>query len=727
MLNCMSFFLSRTLRLGAWLVLVGFVLTSVEPVAARGVRVDAVEAELVSEVRALSPGSSAWVGLRLKHDKNWHTYWRNPGDSGLPTKIEWALPPGVVILPIEWPIPKRILVPPLANYGYEGEVLLLSEVKVPESFLANTVTLKARADWLVCKDVCIPGGADLSLELPVVPGTPNRDDRWATLFAATRASLPVTLKDLEARAKGNGNQIELSVRVPTLDAGAASKHAYFFAATEGWVEPARAQPVEIDQGWLKLTLPVAVQLTADRKQLDGVLVLDPPIRQGSGEVRGVVLSAKLEGAIVAGMAEPIGGGARASAKPEEFGGLGSELSFGLALALAFLGGVILNLMPCVFPILSIKILGFADQAHGDRGLMRMHGLAFGVGVLIAFGGLGLVLLALRASGEALGWGFQLQSPWVVTLLALLFLALALNLSGVFELLIPLPDGPSKPPRSPMMSSFGAGLLAAVVASPCTAPFMGAALGFALTQSPMIALVVFLALGFGMALPYVLLSWFPAWLKRLPRPGPWLVRLKQFLSFPLYATVVWLAWVLSIQLGTDAVLWLGLGLVALGLACWLWGIGQQGGGVVYRFASAAALLAALAVSYPASVQDAKSLATGSSAAMVKTWEPYSAQRLAELQAAGQPVFVDFTAAWCVTCQVNKKLVLDTAAADAAFRAKSVSLIRADWTRRDAAITLALAELGRNGVPVYVLYRPGKAPLVLPELLQSSVLREALDTL
>ena len=468
---------------------------------------------------------------------------------------------------------------------------------------------------------------------------------------------------------------------------------------------------------------------AEPAMAEGAQKVSRPVTEQREELAGGELC---QGAIVAGTPEPIRGrpglgGVGGGAKPEHLGGVDADdVGFILAIVLAFFGGLILNLMPCVFPILSIKILGFADQAHGDQPLMRAHGLAFGAGVLVAFAALGLGLVALRASGEALGWGFQLQSPFVVSLLALLFLALALNLSGVFELLIPLPDAPSRAPRSPVAGSFGSGLLAAVIASPCTAPFMGAALGYALAQSAVTALAVFLALGLGMALPYVLLAWFPAWLRKLPRPGPWLTRLKQFLAFPLYATVAWLAWVLGIQLGADAVLYLGFGLVALGLSAWLWGIAQHGGGIAYRVGSAVAIVTALALSYPSALP-ATASSTASTATVQSGWEPYSAQRLAELQAAGRAVFVDFTAAWCVTCQVNKKLVLDTAAAGQLFRDKSVSLVRADWTRRDAAITQAIGELGRNGVPVYVLYRPGKAPLVLPEVLQTSVLREALGTL
>ncbi|MEO7404752.1 MAG: thioredoxin family protein, partial [Burkholderiales bacterium] len=356
--------------------------------------------------------------------------------------------------------------------------------------------------------------------------------------------------------------------------------------------------------------------------------------------------------------------------------------------------------------------------------MRMHGVAFAVGVVASFIVLAVVLLALRGTGAALGWGFQLQSPWVVTALAVLFFLLALNLSGVFEILVPLPDAPVQAPRHPLVGSFGAGVLAAVSASPCTAPFMGAALGFAITQSATLALAVFAALGVGMALPYALLSWFPAWLKRLPRPGPWLVRLKQFLAFPLYATVVWLVWVLGLQAGMEGVLRIGIVLVVLALASWLWGLAQRGAGSWTRIGAAVAVVVAILFALPIETEPP---AESRAAASASDWTPYSQARVDELVASGKPVFVDFTAAWCVTCQVNKKLVLETEAVRGAFASKSVTLMRADWTRRDVAITEALAALGRNGVPVYVLYRPGKAPLVLPEILQRSTIDEALGTL
>lgn len=690
------------------------------------VRTQYVEAELVAARQALVAGSTVELAVRLKHAPGWHTYWKNPGDSGLATRIEWQLPDGFAPGPIDWPTPKRIPVPPLANYGYEGELLLPVQLTVPRGVFPGPVTLKARVDWLVCKTICLPDGADLTLATQVVLGSPAPDPKWGPAIAAARASLPADLRGWTVVAAGRGDRIALELR-PNDGAAAAPlpRTAYFFSAPEGLVEPAADQRLATEGAALRLTLPVASQLKPEVRRVEGVLVTDPPL---AGNARAVNVDVAIDGAITAGpdrVAHGAGG-----ERAESMTG-GAELGLAAALGLALLGGIILNLMPCVFPVLSIKILGFAEQAHGDRRLMHAHAIAFGLGVVLSFLALAIVLLALKAGGGAVGWGFQLQSPAVVAALAALFFLLALNLSGVFEILVPLPDVPVRPARHPVAGSFGSGVLAAVVASPCTAPFMGAALGFAVTQGTTTALAVFGALGLGMALPYVILAWFPGWLARLPRPGPWLARLKQFLAFPLYGTVVWLAWVFGLQVGVDGIARLGAALVLLGLGAWLWGNAQRGARGVYRPGAIAAGAAAVALAASAALAPAADLvaATPSSApsADAPAWQTFSRVGAQDVVAEGKPVFVDFTAAWCVTCQVNKKLVLDRDATLRAFAAKSVVLMRADWTRRDPEITAALAALGRNGVPVYVLYRPGKAPLVLPEVLSTGVIENALGSL
>jgi len=692
-----------------------------QPVVAASVKADHVEVELVAETLAATPGQMLSVALRIKHDRGWHTYWRNPGDSGLATRIEWNLPSGFAPGPIEWPVPKRIPVPPLANYGYEGEVLLPVQVGVPKSAFLGDVVLKARVDWLVCKEICIPGGADLTLRLPLVLGSPAPDPRWASPIAAARAAVPGDIKGWATTAMGKGNQIEVTL-TPAQGRVRAPKSLYFFAADGGLVEPSGIQSSRVDGDTLRLVLPVAADLRADTKQLSGILVSDPPL---AGNAAAVAIEAPLSGQIVPG--KPGSGQAQAPPLAEAAGTTSGGIGLLFAVLLAFVGGLLLNLMPCVFPVLSIKILGFVDQAHGDRSLLQVHALAYGAGVVLSFIALAGGLIALRAGGEAIGWGFQLQSPWVVAALAALFFLLALNLSGVFEILVPLPETPVRPARHPVYGSFASGVLAAVVASPCTAPFMGAALGYAVTQSALSAIVVFATLGLGMALPYILLAWFPAWMKRLPRPGRWLADLKQLLAFPLYGTVVWLGWVLGQQVGVDGLARLGAGLVALGLAAWLWGGAQRGGHRFRRLLAGLVTVAGLYIGFPWPGLPAESAPSGVGAQSGAEWPPFSRDQVDSLLNAGRPVFVDFTAAWCVTCQVNKKLVLDRRGTLEAFSAKSVALLRADWTRRDPEITSALAGLGRSGVPVYVLYRPGKAPLVLPEVLREHVIREALATL
>jgi thiol:disulfide interchange protein DsbD len=687
-------------------------------------RQDHMEAELISEQLSWAPGERAWVALRLRHEPHWHSYWINPGDAGAATRIQWTLPPGFAAGPIEWPAPRLIPLPPLANYGYEGEVLLLVPIHVPQGAPPGTATLQAHADWLVCNDVCIPGGGDFQLALPMDKGPAAVDLRWADAFAAARAALPRPVAGWQASARGEGGTIDLSL---PLNGQPAPAQAYFFCALEGLIETARPQVLSVHDGVLHLQLPVAVQLSADAGRIAGVLQTSPPLVPGVG---GLALSAPIAGAIHAGAPAPAAeaGGAETGAADGSAASGPVPLDLALALLAALAGGAILNLMPCVFPVLSIKILGFADRAHGERALLRGQGLAYSAGVILSFVAFALAMVVLRGSSTALGWGFQMQSPAVVMGLAMLFTLLALNLFGLFEILLAVGGGaPGKAPHGPLAAAFGSGLLAAVVASPCTAPFMGAAVGFALTQSAPAVLAIFLALGAGMALPYLLLTLFPGWLRRLPRPGPWLGHLRQLLGFPLLATVLWLLWVLGQQVGSDHAAWAGAALLVLALAAWLWGLAQRGAAAWVR--AAAMLGAGLAVLMAAaSAQPAQGAAAGLAApAAEEGWENYSPQALAQHLAGGEPVFVDFTAAWCVTCQVNRRLVLERTDIRQDFAAHAVVRMRADWTRADPVITEALHALARNGVPVYVLYRPGKEPLVLPELLQPGAVRGALARL
>ncbi len=697
-------------------------LATIAPAYAAVVKTPNVEAELVSERNALVPGQPATVALRLKMREGWHTYWRNPGDSGLPTSLDWKLPDGIAAGAIQWPAPHALPAGPLVNYGYEGEVLHLVDLTVPAS-LANggAATLAARADWLVCKETCIPEGADLTLTLPV-GASAEPDPRWGAPIANTRAGLPRALVGWQASATGDGQTIALRLVPP---AGAADPGKLrFFPNEDGRVEPSRPQVLSKDGNAYVLALPVAFQLAPDVRRLDGVLTADNDL--GWPGSRAATLDVPLAGTIVAGP-KPVD--VPAPVLNLQAGATGpAGVTLPLAVLLAFVGGLILNLMPCVFPVLSLKVLGFV-QHHDSKPTLRKEAIAFASGVILTFVALGLVLALLRAAGEQLGWGFQLQSPAVVTGLAVLFFLLALNLSGVFEFGMLVPSGAAGwTAKNRTLDAFASGVLAVVVASPCTAPFMGAALGYALSQSTLVTMAVFVALGVGMALPYTLLAWFPAWRRRLPEPGIWMERMKQFLAFPLYATVAWLAWVLGAQVDNDAVLRLAVALVCVAFAAWAWRVFRSGALRGWAAVAAMGIAGATIVAFPllnagAAVVEAR---TGVAAAQ-DGWEPFSPARVAELGASGRPVFVDFTAAWCVTCQVNKKLVLNQPEVRDAFGKRNVALLRADWTRRDPVITQALAALGRNGVPVYVLYRPGKEALLLPEVLQAQVVHDALATL
>ena len=693
--------------------------------AAAPVKTPHVEAELVSERTALVPGRTTTLALRLKMADGWHTYWRNPGDSGLPTTLAWKLPAGTTAGPIQWPAPEALPAGPLVNFGYEGEVLLLTDVAVAaDARPGDTLTLAAKAEWLVCRETCIPEEAQLELVLPVS----DRSDpypQWGKAIAATRDALPAPAPGWLAAARGDGQKVVVTLTAPAGAATPAGVH--FFPFDEGRIEPAGKQAFARDpSGTFTLTLPVANQLAPGFARVAGVLTSTGGFAAGAAAPKAIVIDTPLTGAVVAGpkpAAAPVP--VLNAAAPA-----GEGLSLLAAMLFAFVGGIVLNLMPCVFPVLSLKALALAAPGHGNRQKLRLEGLAFSGGVIATFVVLAGLLLAFRAAGEQFGWGFQLQSPAVVTGLALLFFVLALNMSGAFEFTSLVPsEAAGWSARNKYADAALSGVLAVVIASPCTAPFMGAALGFALAQPAVVTLVVFVALGLGMALPFLLLSWFPGWRRMLPKPGKWMVHLKQMLAFPLYATVAWLAWVLGAQVDNDAVVRLLITLVVVAFALWAWRTYRMGAARAYSVAAVAGFVAACAVAWPlfsgGAERDAAAAAPGAGkAAAGDPWQPFTPALVAELTAAGKPVFVDFTAAWCVTCQVNKRLVLNDRTVKDAFVQHGIELVRADWTRRDPVITQALAALGRQGVPVYVFYIPGREPTLLPEVLQTQVVLDAL---
>ena len=672
---------------------------------AASVRTEHVEAELVAERSAVTPGESLTVALRLRMIPHWHTYWRNPGDSGLPTSLNWKLPEGFSAGPIQWPYPQRLPAGPLMNFGYEGEVFLLSELKVPANFSDKTVTISARANWLVCsEDTCIPERADLALQLPVGGGGASAH---AAAIVATRAALPVAASKLTgwgfaARREAKGAVIDV---LPANNAALTTLQ--FFPYEEGRIENSAAQSLTSAAGVHRLTVTAAQQPIGEFTRAAGILVA-PAGFGGAGGSRAVEIDLPFSGSVA-----PVAAN----------GATNDALTLGLALLFALVGGLILNLMPCVLPVISIKVLSFVEHGAKDPHSTRKHGLLFALGVIVSFWALAGLLLALRSAGAELGWGFQLQSPIVIAVLALFFFALGLNLSGVYELGMMLPGGVAGwRARNPYVDSLFSGVLAVAVASPCTAPFMGAALGYAVSQSGASAFMVFTALGIGMAAPYVLLAWFPRWLRHVPRPGMWMVRLKQFLAFPIYATVVWLAWVLGLQAGVNALVMLLAALVLVGVAAWLLSMQFSRPALPTTMA---AILAAVAIGI--AIPRAGANAAPGAKLVDASWENFSPERVSATTKAGKPVFVDFTAAWCVTCQVNKQLVLRDATVKQAFADKGVSLMVADWTKQDDTITRTLATFGRNGVPLYVLYRPNAEPLVLPAILTREAVLDVLTKL
>ncbi len=674
-----------------------------------------------------------WVGLQLTHQSGWHTYWKNSGDSGLPTDLQWTLPPGVTAGEIAWPLPRKIPIGTLANYGYEGTVLLPVPLVITPEYqpgpLVDALDIRLKASWLVCRMECIPQEGEFALKLPLRSSTALSGAAFDAALKSQPAELPgehlVRLEEGGQRLAVRVNGLPESVRGQTLELFPETPHVLLTAAALG----AQPGPRTWTQRWDGAVWTADLPLSPDRAdaptRLPLVLVAGAQGWRADARVEGAwpalaplpgmspALEAALAANAAAGTAPPLAPQAVPAA------------TFALALLGALVGGLILNLMPCVFPVLAIKVLGFA-QHGGDRRAHRMSGLAYTLGVLASFLALGALMLGLRAAGQQLGWGFQLQSPLVVALLAALFTVIGLNLAGVFEFGRFAPSGlAGLQLRHPAVDALLSGVLAVAVASPCTAPFMGASLGLAVGLPATQALAVFGAIGLGMALPYLAASWLPAVARALPRPGAWMDVFRKFMAFPMFGTAVWLLWVLGQQSGIDGAAALLALLVLLAFVLWALGLAGRARWWVGALALLLAAFVAPALAPMVVAPVAHPAAVATSAGL--RWEPWSAERVQALLDEGRPVFVDFTAAWCVTCQYNKKTTLADGEVVAAFGAAGVRTLRADWTRRDAAISAELQRLGRSGVPVYVLLAPGKAPIVMSELLSVAEVKDALARL
>ncbi len=696
------------------------------------VKTDQVRAELlVHAPEGAAPGAKVWVGLQLTHAPEWHTYWKNSGDSGLPTDLQWTLPPGVTAGEIAWPTPRKFPIGPLANYGYNGTVLLPVPLTVSPDFQGQQLDVKLQAAWLVCRKECIPEEGSFSLRIPAMGSTGLNG-------AAFDAAFNAAPKDQAAAASTLAPETGfLNVSLDALPAAWKGQKLEFYPEPTGLIDPGAPWTQAWDGARWTAKLPLSAQRGDSPSEVALVVAKADAPGEGPG-LAGVRMTVPVQGAWPPVAALPTAAGvspalqaaldanaARAAAAPASGA---SSLTLGAALLGALIGGLILNLMPCVFPVLAIKVLAFAKHAD-DRAAHRRSGLAYTAGVVVSFLALGGLLLALRAAGEQLGWGFQLQSPAVVAGLAVLFTLIGLNLAGLFQFGSVLPSGlASLQAKNPTADAFLTGVLAVAVASPCTAPFMGASLGLAATLPAAQALAVFGVLGLGMALPYLAASWWPAIARALPRPGAWMERFRQFMAFPMFATVVWLLWVLGQQSGIDGAA--ALLMLLLALALLVWSLGLSGKGRVVLGGLSAAALVWLGVAVGPNVtrlQDSGPAAVAETGVQGVSWQPWSPEKLTALQAEGRPVFVDFTAAWCVTCQFNKRNALADEGLLQDMAAKNVALLRADWTRRDPAVTAALAQLGRNGVPVYAIYKNGQPPVVLTEVLSVGEVRTVLQGL
>jgi thiol:disulfide interchange protein len=642
--------------------------------------------ELVSRDSALVPGHNV-LGLDFNLEPGWHVYWSNAGDSGEPPDVKWTLPAGVYAGAILFPSPKRLPLGPLMDFGYEDAVLFPVPVRVANDAPRGPARISAAVRWLVCREVCIPGKATLDLALPIANAAqPNA--ALAPLFQATVGAMPVPLP-ADADANVTADKANFYLTVTT---GRRESSAEFFPRDQNQISNAAPQTLTPQPDGVRIAIKKDENLASNPATLKGVIEL-------SGN-RNYLLIAP----VTVGMA----------GSPAQGAATGGELL--RILCLAFFGGIILNLMPCVFPVLFIKGLGLL-QAHGaHRARARKQGLVYALGILVSFWAIVAVLLALRAGGGLFGWGFQFQSPTFVAIITLLLFFFALSLAGMFEFgLSATSVGGGLAQKQGYSGSFWTGVLATVVATPCTAPFMGAAIGFALAQTAVVTFVIFTAIALGLAAPYVLLTIFPAWTRILPKPGAWMELLKQVASVPIFATVIWLVWLYVKLTGVDLLPWLLAGLLlaaAAGFTLHRWMRSRVGD-------FAAGVLVLLAIAAPIYGQHLARVTKD-------PWQPWTAQAVTDAQAAGHPVFVDFTAAWCLSCQFNERTVLNSQEVRDTMASGHMVQLRADWTHYDPAITSSLAQLGRSGVPTYVVYagKAGAPPDVLPEALTQSIVLDAI---
>jgi thiol:disulfide interchange protein/DsbC/DsbD-like thiol-disulfide interchange protein len=613
-----------------WSIL--FFLGSINSIFAQEVLAAHTHVKFVSEQNAVVAGRTFWVGVDMLLEDGWHVYWQNPGDAGLTPKIRWQVPAGVKAGDIQWPYPERLNVGPLTSFGYEHEVLLLVPITLEGNFQSSqNLALHARLDWLACKDICVPGRAELNLSLPLVTApSASLFNSFRQSFDQTRQEWPQMVPSMTSHAILDGNSWRLDIQAPFK----GQRDIVFYPFRDDVIEHAMPQHTQRTSNGYELSLTKSHIYQGPLAALEGVAV-DPAGWDDQGKIKAIVIKAPIDMATI-------------------------RIPFLLACLFAMIGGLILNLMPCVLPVLSIKVLHLVER-HPDKKIALSHSLVYALGILVSVWTLALLLFVLKSAGQFAGWGFQFQSPLFVIFVAVILFVLALNLFGVFEFSMPSIGGlPAR--QAGYQASFMSGVITTIVASPCTAPFMGTALTVAISQPGIVGFGIFTFLGMGLALPFVVLSAFPFLLSFVPKPGPWMVHLKQVLGTVLLACVIWLLWVFGLETGT---------------------------GDLLKFLK------------PANEVQ---------------WQDYSSMAVSQARQEGHGVFLDFTAAWCINCQVNDRLVLQNPDLVKAFKNQGIIAFKGDWTKYDPAITQALASFGRDSIPVYVYYPPGAgAPDILPQVI------------
>ena len=683
--------------------------------------------QLVVPNQNLNTGTPVNAGLYFKLESGWHVYWKNAGDSGEPPHIQWTLPAGITTSAMQFPAPQRLPLGPLMDFGYENEVLFPFTVKAAANAKPGSVVLHAKVDWLVCREVCIPGKAELDQNVNVVsgaplvnPSSPADQELWNRLVSALPQALP-------------GSDTAVFQPTPSgfllaVTTGQRETQAVFFPEDEDILDNPAPQTVTPTANGLILSLKQDPNTTTAPAKLKGVLELAGGRNYEIAALRAAIVVPSPGASFGVARMENMPS-ASPAAPSFSFAALASTVFF------AFLGGLLLNLMPCVFPVLFLKGLALVHSGHKELHKLRAHGLVYAAGILVSFWALVGLLLGLRAAGATLGWGFQFQSPIFLLVLAGILFFLGLSLAGQFEIGLTLTSaGGSLAAKHGYAGSFFTGVLAVIVATPCTAPFMGTAIGYALAQSAAVTFAIFTALALGLAAPYVALTIHPAWTRILPKPGAWMDILKQAVSVPIFGTVIWLTWVVAEAYGANLLLALLSIFLLLAIAGWF--LGRWPARRWATLVAALLLITALVacITAPRELAEAPGAlparlsSENPTAHSAAAWQTWSADGVQHALAAGQPVFVDFTASWCLSCQVNERVALSQPEVMHAFGSKNVGLFKADWTREDPAITQALAALGRSGVPVYALYAPGQNEAqLLPQVLTPGIVLDAINKL